>query len=84
MTPSANTPPEPSNNGSGIEDLIRLVGARAMERFKQERQQGKAHVPETQAPGEGSVSPSAQSQGINSVETEEGASSVLDSIRTPP
>jgi hypothetical protein len=84
MTPSANTPPEPSNDGSGIEDLIRLVGARAMERLKQERQQGKARVSETQAPGAGSVSPSAQSQGINSVETEQGARSALGNIRTSP
>lgn len=70
MTPSANTPPEPSNNGSGIEELIRLVGARAMERLTQERQQGKARAPETKAPREGSPSPGAHSEGINSVDTE--------------
>ena len=73
MTPSANTPPEPSNSGSGIEDLIRLVGARAMERLMQERQQGKARPPESETPGGGSPPPGDQSQGINSVETEEGA-----------
>lgn len=84
MTPSANTPPEPSNNGSGIEDLIRLVGARAMERLKQERQRGKARPPEPETPGEGSLSPGDQSQGINSVETEHGESSTLGKIRTSP
>jgi hypothetical protein len=84
MTPSANTPPEPSNNGSGIEDLIRLVGARAMERLKQERQQGKARPPEPETPGEGSLSSGDQSQGINSVETEQGARSALGNMRTSP
>jgi hypothetical protein len=68
MKPSATTPRGPSNPDSNVEELIRLVGSRAMDRLKEEVSSGRF-------PTQGVQNPQ-----INSVETEEG-SERLESIR---